>query len=91
MISSYPYGTTFTLTYFRIALKIIGAMTISLGLNRQESKVEWNGFKVAEHLGVVVDFVRMKFTVVPRKAEKVRGMTRLIVRDAIVSQRSVKA
>jgi len=64
----------------RAACRIDELMT-SLGLTRHPSKGEWEGRQVIEHLGVIIDSVRMKFFVAPRKVAKVQSLAGKLLKE----------
>jgi hypothetical protein len=48
-------------------------------LTRHPSKGEWIGATRVEHLGNVVDTATMKFDMAPRKAQKVKSITKQLL------------
>lgn len=62
-----------------------------LGIRRKEGKGEWAGAQRVEHLGVVVDSMKMRFSVTEEKADRVRSMARKLIQCAMLGKRRVPA
>jgi Reverse transcriptase (RNA-dependent DNA polymerase) len=73
----------------RKATQVIDKLLSSSGLTRHPTKGEWVGSTRVEHLGYVIDSVRMRFYIAPRKIAKVHVIARAILRQARQGRRWV--
>lgn len=72
------------------ACRLIDKLLRRLGLKRHPSKGCWGpGSPTIEHLGVHIDSTTMKFTVLPRKLEKVRRLAKKLLQEVRFGKRWV--
>jgi Reverse transcriptase (RNA-dependent DNA polymerase) len=72
------------------ATTAIDKLLRKLGLTKHPTKGEWTGTTRIEHLGAVVDTILMKFYIAPRKIEKIRSLSRALLRQAMLGRRWVE-
>lgn len=82
-----PYVFLCTKEHCTKAQRRIDRLLATLGIERHPTKGCWEGATQLEHLGVVVDTVKMTFTVTPRKRKRVHKAARGILRAMRVSNR----
>lgn len=90
LIAPSPAGTSSTLSDCESATGRIDTLLKELGLKRKEGKGTWTGTQRLEHLGVVVDSLRMRFSVTEEKAKRVRSMAKFLLRDVRLSRRKAR-
>lgn len=83
------YGVVAGVGHCRRARKRIQALMATLGLRRHPEKGEWEGATVVDHLGVRVDTVKMRFTVLPYKATQVRKLASDLLKQVRLGRRMV--
>lgn len=86
-----PYGVTSAAEDCRRATGRIDRLLVRLGLRRHPRKGEWAGAPVVDHLGVRVDTMSMRFTVLPYKVEHVRKLAKGILKQVRLGRRWVSA
>lgn len=91
LIAPSPYGTKSGPEDCRKARERISKLMEHLGLQRHPEKGEWTGATRVEHLGVLLDSMEMKFHVVPHKAEKVRRMSKDLLKEVRFGRRWVQS
>lgn len=84
-----PYGVKSGLADCKSARSRVDKLLCRLGLRRHPEKGEWNGSTVVDHLGVRVDTISMRFTVLPHKVEHVRQLAKALLNQVRSGRRWV--
>lgn len=85
------YGVRSKAADCRRAADRLDRLFARLGLHRHPEKGEWRGAQVVDHLGVRVDTVSMRLTVLPHKVEHVRKLAKALLKQVRVGRRWVSA
>lgn len=73
----------------RRATKWIEGVMWNLGLTRHPNKGEWHGSTRVQHLGVIIDTMRMRYYVAPAKVARVRALAAALLKQARLGRRWV--